>query len=322
MAIKKNKDGIMAAITAAAGASKSQPDAKARAHRSLPRGTIGSVRAGLGGIQEIDTNLILPWGPTDRLDPQLTAVNSDELPQNIAELAATISESGQQVPVLLRPAKDKDGHFEVVYGRRRILACRKLGIPVKALIRTLDDTEALMAKGLENSSRTDLSFYERARFGAAILEQGYDRATACQALSVSKHTFSQLERITRLVPDTVGDAIGSAPQIGRPKWMSFAAMFENGQVDEAQCLQILQNCRADMTSDDRFSHTVRQIAKLTQKTASDQSSLDLGDVGTMTISSSSIKISLSKDHRDGFKAFLEDEVKDLLARYKRGLEVK
>ena len=73
MAMGKNKTGIMAAITAASEASKE--GASDRAHRTLPKGTIGSVRAGLGGIQEIDTNLILAWGPKDRMDIELTAVN-------------------------------------------------------------------------------------------------------------------------------------------------------------------------------------------------------------------------------------------------------
>ena len=74
MAMGKNKTGIMAAITAATETSKD--GASDRAHRTLPKGTIGSVRAGLGGIQDIDTNLILAWGPKDRLGIELTAVNS------------------------------------------------------------------------------------------------------------------------------------------------------------------------------------------------------------------------------------------------------
>lgn len=255
----------MAAITAAAEASNTPVETRNRAQPSLPKGTIGSIRAGLGGIQEIDTGLILPWGPQDRLDSELTAVNSKEVPASVENLAKSISESGQQIPVLLRPSPEQDGHFEVIYGRRRILACKQLGIPAKALIRTLDDAEALMAKGLENSSRTDLSFYERARFATAIIAQGYERTIACQALSVSKNTLSQLERITRIIPDIVGDAIGSAPEAGRPKWMALAIEFENGEIEETQCLRILGNCSPDMTSDERLTHLTREISAPNKK---------------------------------------------------------
>ncbi|MCI2400981.1 plasmid partitioning protein RepB [Aliiroseovarius subalbicans] len=258
MAMGKNKTGIMAAITAAAEAPKDS--GSDRAHRTLPKGTIGSVRAGLGGIQEIDTNLVLGWGPKDRLDIELTAVNSDGPHESIQELAASIAEAGQQVPVLLRPSKERDGHFEVIYGQRRILACRHLGIPVRALIRTLDDTDALMAKGLENAGRAELSYYERVRFAQAILEQGYSRAEACQALAISKNTLSQLERINRLVPSALGEAIGAAPGAGRPKWMILATAFEKAQLTEKHVLEILSGS-AELDSDQKLEVVLHEIGK-------------------------------------------------------------
>lgn len=258
MAMGKNKTGIMAAITAATEAPKD--GGSDRAHRTLPKGTIGSVRAGLGGIQDIDTSLILAWGPKDRLDIELTAVNSTEPHESIQDLASSIAEAGQQVPVLLRPSKERDGHFEVIYGQRRILACRHLGIPVRALIRTLDDTDALLAKGLENAGRAELSYYERVRFAQAILEQGYSRAEVCQALAISKNTLSQLERINRLVPTAVGEAIGAAPGAGRPKWTTLATAFEEEQLTEKAALGVLGRS-GELESDGRLELVLKEIGK-------------------------------------------------------------
>jgi ParB family chromosome partitioning protein len=258
MAMGKNKTGIMAAITAATEAAKDS--GSERAHRTLPKGTIGSVRAGLGGIQDIDTNLILAWGPKDRLDIELTAVNSAEPHESIQDLASSIAEAGQQVPVLLRPSKERDGHFEVIYGQRRILACRHLGIPVRALIRTLDDTDALLAKGLENAGRAELSYYERVRFAQAILEQGYSRVEVCQALAISKNTLSQLERINRLVPTAVGEAIGAAPGAGRPKWTTLATAFEKEQLTEKAALGVLGRS-GELESDGRLELVLKEIGK-------------------------------------------------------------
>ena len=258
MAMGKNKTGIMAAITAATEAPKD--GGSDRAHRTLPKGTIGSVRAGLGGIQDIDTNLILAWGPKDRLDIELTAVNSTEPHESIQDLASSIAEAGQQVPVLLRPSKERDGHFEVIYGQRRILACRHLGIPVRALIRTLDDTDALLAKGLENAGRAELSYYERVRFAQAILEQDYSRAEVCQALAISKNTLSQLERINRLVPTAVSEAIGAAPGAGRPKWTTLATAFEREQLTEKAALGVLSRS-GELESDGRLELVLKEIGK-------------------------------------------------------------
>ena len=260
MALDKNKTGIMAAISAATEGKAliNAPTANTRAHRTLPKGTVGSVRAGLGGIQDIQTDLILPWGPQDRIE--LTAVNSGD-GDEVQDLAESIRTSGQQVPVLLRPATDRDGKFEVVYGRRRILACQELGIPVKALIRTLDDTEALMAKGLENAGRQDLSFYERARFAQAILEQGHSREEVQQALSISKNTLSQLERVARLIPDVAGFEIGPAHGAGRPKWMTLAAAFETKAITEDIVSQVLKDMPSDAGSDQRLQAVLDRLAK-------------------------------------------------------------
>jgi len=256
----KNKTGIMAAITAAAAAKDQKDDGTERAQRTLPKGTIGSVRAGVGGIQDIDTKAILAWGPKDRLDVDLTAVNSESVSASIKELATSIAESGQQVPVLLRPSKNRDGYFEVVYGQRRILACRHLDIPVRALIRTLDDADALLAKGLENSRRTELSYYERVRFAQAILDQGYSRPEACQALAISKNTLSQFERINRLIPTATGEAIGAAPSAGRPKWMSLATAFENGEIKKGRIAQVLENS-SELSSDERLDAVLKEVQK-------------------------------------------------------------
>lgn len=261
MALDRNKTGIMAAISAATDGKA--PIEQNRAHRSLPKGTVGSVRAGLGGIQEIDTALILPWGPLDRLE--LTAVNSAE--DDVLDLVDSIKQSGQQVPVLLRPAGNHDGKFEVVYGRRRILACQQLGVPVKALIRTLDDSEALIAKGLENASRQDLSFYERARFAQAILDQGHSREHAQQALSISKNTLSQLERVARLIPDRVGEAIGPAHGAGRPKWMTLAAAFEGGALTNTDAMKVLHGAPEDTGSDARLHAVLAILGKRGAKEA-------------------------------------------------------
>lgn len=262
MALKQNKTSMAAAIAAAAGNPPIPPTKMERANAALPRGTIASVRVGAGGIQDIDTSLILPWGPKDRLGIELTPVNSDHeanVDSAVLELAESIKDAGgQQVPVLLRPSEEVDGHFEVVYGRRRILACQYLNQPVRALVRTLDDKEALQAKGLENSSRVDLSYYERARFAREILNQGYDRSEALTALAISKNTLSQLERVTNDIPDDLGDMIGPAPKSGRPKWTALADALRKGVITADTAKKLLETLN-DANSDDRLNGLLRSL---------------------------------------------------------------
>jgi ParB family chromosome partitioning protein len=297
MALDKNKAGIMAAINAATvGKAPLKPAKETRAHRTLPKGTVGSVRAGLGGIQDIETTAILPWGPQDRLE--LTSVNSDD---DIQSLADSIKDSGQQVPVLLRPAQDQDGKFQVIYGRRRILACQELGISVKALIRTLNDGEALIAKGLENASRQDLSFYERARFAQAILEQGHSRDEAQKALSISKNTLSQLERVARLIPDMVGVMIGPAHGAGRPKWMALASAFDAGIVTEKDVQSTLAGAD-DLASDAKLQ---RVLDSLTKRGAKDARSAERSPVEGALVKSTKSSVSLTIKRAGDTKEFAD-----------------
>lgn len=247
MASKRGKMNIAAATAAA------QQAASTRAHRALPKGTVGSVRSAVSGIQEIDTDSILPWGPQDRLSLELTAVNSEG---DLHSLAESIQKNGQQVPVLLRPSAEHDGKFEVIYGRRRIQACREIGLKVKALIRTMDDTEALIAKGLENSSRQNLSFYERCRFAKEIADQGHDNNTIMQALAISKNTLSQLNRITRNVPEEIGVLIGTAPKSGRSRWEILANAFQEGRADTDALTAMLKELPPETLSDERLESAI------------------------------------------------------------------
>lgn len=312
MALNRNKTGIMAAIQAATDgvAPIEKPAAAPRAHRSLPKGTVGSVRAGLGGIQEIETSLILEWGPVDRIE--LTAVNSSD-DEEVLDLVESIKTSGQQVPVLLRPAPDRDGKFEVVYGRRRIHACAILKIPVKALIRTLDDSEALMAKGLENSARQELSFYERARFAQDILKQGFSRTEVQQALSISKASLSQLERVARLIPDVSGFKIGPAHGAGRPKWMALAAAFDDGRLTEESVGAVLANLPIDTPSDDRLLAVLDSINKRgVQETRAVERNLASG--ASVKITKSSVTLTVKRGgETKAFADWLDENIDQLVA---------
>ena len=256
MAMKSNKNSIMAAIAAAGAPSeKKSPQIIERTHHTLPKGVTGNIRANIGGVQDVDPNDILPWGPKDRMDVELTPVNSGDEVEVIAEvsdLAESIEANGQQVPVLLRPSGTKDGKFEVIYGRRRILACRMKSIPVKSLIRSMEDREALLAKGLENASREGLSFYERARFAKQMMAEDYDRKTVCEALAISKNVLSQLERITKSVPDALGDIIGPAPASGRPKWNALADALQDKKITSAAAEKIASSLQGQ-ASDKRLT---------------------------------------------------------------------
>jgi ParB family chromosome partitioning protein len=220
---------------------------------------LGALQGALSSIREIDPNLIDDWGPADRFE-EFTAVNDDDEGSDFETLKQSVKESGQQVPILVRRAKS-DGRYEVIYGRRRLRACRDLGLKVRANVQDLDDATALLAKGLENASRRNLSFYEKARFAQAILAVGHDNTTVKSVLNLSAAGLSHLTKVTQAIPAKVGDLIGAAPKSGRPKWTALADLFNASKLSEKTAVDLLRTASSKLGSDDRLDHLIREASK-------------------------------------------------------------
>ena len=142
-----------------------------------------------------------------------------------AGLVESIRESGQQVPILVRPHPDKPGHFQTAYGHRRLAAVRSLDRKVKAIVRPLTDDELVLAQGKENAERRDLTFIERAFFARALVQRGFARKVVEDALGVQKSEVSRLLQVADSIPLHIARDIGPAPKVGRERWMALGAIF-------------------------------------------------------------------------------------------------
>jgi len=140
-------------------------------------------------------------------------------------LKESMAAHGQQVPILVRRHPIEPERFQAAYGHRRLRAARELGIKIKAVVRTLSDSELVVAQGQENSERSDLSFIERALFAANLDKRGFARETICSALSVDAPEASRLLSVASAVDGKIVAAIGPAPKAGRPRWLALAQTF-------------------------------------------------------------------------------------------------
>lgn len=177
--------------------------------------------------------------------------------ESFEELKQSMANHGQQVPVLVRPHPDRQkaerGFYQIAYGHRRVLAARTLGLPVRAVVRDLDDTSLALAQGKENAERRALSFIERAFFAKTLLDHGFDRATAQDALSVHKSEMSRLLQVTENVPLAIIRAIGPAPKVGRPRWLALGELLSKDQAGRALA-EIESDAFQLADSDGRFQH--------------------------------------------------------------------
>lgn len=147
-------------------------------------------------IYEIETIRIKPWAFKDRQIGEIT-------PDDLAELVMQIHLHGQQQPILLRPTlNDKHFDFEEIFGFKRVLACRELGIKVKARIRSLSDPQAFCIQVSENSGRSEPSAMSRALSFYRARDSGlFSNVTdIAHSAGLSRPSVSNLIRIADNIP--------------------------------------------------------------------------------------------------------------------------
>ncbi|MCX8280115.1 plasmid partitioning protein RepB [Phyllobacterium sp. 0TCS1.6C] len=203
-------------------------------------------------VVELDPELIEISFVRDRLDEAVT--EDDPLVQSIAE-------NGQEVPILVRQHPELNGRYQVAYGHRRLIAVRLLGRKVRAVVRPLTDAQLVVAQGIENTARKDLSYIERALFALSLEAKGFGRDVIMQALNTDKTELSKLLSVARAIPADLVRAIGPAPSIGRRKWMELSE-----KIAEEQHLDRLRKAAASeqfmaLASDDRFAFMLAKLAQ-------------------------------------------------------------
>jgi ParB family transcriptional regulator, chromosome partitioning protein len=309
MARKDVLKGLLAPL-----ASDTAPPAPPRAQK----GAIGAVSRSIADLKarsviELDPHMIEAGGVQDRLESIAAEDN---------QLARSIAEYGQQVPVLVRPHPDKDGKYQIVYGRRRVLAMRDLGQPVKALVRDLDDRELIIAQGQENTARRDLSFIEKVNFARQMQEAGYDRKVICDALSIDKTLASRMLSVAEKIPVALIEGIGAAPSVGRDRWQALADLIEETECETDDLLAMINLNAASERSDDRFQAAFdfvngvlghrRDAAVARQSDAVLIYAADGLPLGKARRGPNFMTLKLRLAHTEGFEDWLLENIPDLL----------
>lgn len=206
-------------------------------------------------IVELDPNLIDGSFVSDRL-------GFDDEDQT--KLLEQIRESGQLVPILVRPHPQKPDRFQIAYGHRRVAAIKALGIKVRAVVKQLTDEELVIHQGQENNTRSDLSFIEKAFFAYILEGRGYSRETLYQSTGIDKAVLSKMITIIKSIPEEIIRKIGRAPSIGRTRWEEFVALLKTA--GEAVAADAIGNPDfSKLSSDDRFQFVFDRLKSSTSK---------------------------------------------------------
>jgi len=152
--------------------------------------------------------------------------------RDFEQLREEISSAGGNVqPVKVRPAVvSGESRFELVYGHRRFEACRQLGLPVLAMIDSVDDQALFVEMDRENRQRKNLSPWEQGVMYLRALEEGLwpSNRKMAEALGVDLTNLGRALALARL-PSEVVQAF-SSPLDLQFRWAApLAAALESDQ---------------------------------------------------------------------------------------------
>ena len=156
-----------------------------------------------------------PWQPRRKFDRE-----------QLDELAGSIRQKGIVQPILLRPAPNQPGRFQLVAGERRWRAAQMAQLhDIPSVVRYLTDAECYEIALIENIQRQDLSVIDEAQGYANLLEINcYTQDQLSEIIGKSRSHITNLLRLLGL-PESVQNLLrdgeltmGQArPLVGHPQ---------------------------------------------------------------------------------------------------------
>ena len=286
-------------------------------------GVIGAASRSLTDIRQERDDLkaqLIAAGPgdlgADVIDPSPFPDRlNDDSNDDFEILKRSIQDEGQKVPIQVRIHPKAAGRYQVVYGHRRLRACRDLGRMVRVQLVVVSDEELAIAQGVENSARQDLAWIEKALFAWRLEKAGIKAKDIRSALSVDDAELAKFRSVCRAVPADVIELIGRAPHVGRPRWLELAIAAGQNPDAMKDARKTLAAAK-DLVSDQRFARLLETLKpEPIAKYIPELKTPDGKAFGTVVGKGRDIRMKLvSRDAAD-FAEFLEGELPQLIAKF-------
>ncbi len=170
--------------------------------------------------------------PISKIRPNRYQPRSRFSEEELAALTESIRKDGVLMPVLVRPLGDG---YELIAGERRWRASQAAGLmEIPAVVRDVDDMQALEFAIIENEQRDDLTAIESARAYQRLIDEfGCTQKQVAEKIGVSRVQVSNLIRLLQL-PEAVQAMIESRrlsmgqarPLVGLPEDVAMALAIE------------------------------------------------------------------------------------------------
>lgn len=169
----------------------------------------------------------------------------------LEELSASIKEKGVVQPIIVRSlGNDK---YEVVAGERRLRACKLAGLQeIPAIIKEVNDVEAMEIAITENIQREDLNSIELARAYYALMNQfNLTQEQLAQAVGKSRSAVANIMRLLQLPQEIQENVLAGKITMGHARAL---LALEKESLQISLCKKIIE-----------MELSVRQTEKMVQK---------------------------------------------------------
>lgn len=143
--------------------------------------------------------------PLERVEPNPDQPRKKFREEDIEELSSTLLSVGMIEPIVVRR---KDDGYEIISGERRWRAARKAGFKkIPAVVKQVNESQALEMAIIENVQREDLTVIEEARAYEALMNlSGARAADVARKVGKDRATITNLMRLLKL-PEEVLELI-------------------------------------------------------------------------------------------------------------------
>ncbi len=174
------------------------------------------------------------------IHPNAEQPRRDFSPEALEELCLSIKNDGVLQPILVRPHKENRAEYEIVAGERRWRAAGLAGLrKIPALIREVDDEQALALALIENLQREDLNVVEEAQALQMLRERfGFSQEQLAQKVGKSRPALANSLRLLQLSPLVLDELRQGRISSGHARAL---LALEDAQPQIQLCAEIIQN---------------------------------------------------------------------------------
>ena len=269
------------------------------------------VESGGGAIRELDPSKVDPSPFPDRLP--------DDDASDFESFRNSIKSEGQKVPIQVRKSPASPDRYQVIYGHRRLQAARDLGIPVKAIEVEISDVELVIAQGIENADRQDLTWIERTLFARRMDDADVKPRDIKAALSIDDPELARMRAVYRALPLDIVETIGRAAKVGRPRWVEFAKAFSEQPDLHDELRRVLSAAtQRRLGSDQKFLAAFNALKPAAPSKAGKMIAGAAGEpLGSFSRTNKDIRISADTPAGAEFLRFVEAQLPSLAERFTR-----